>query len=65
MFVKLRFVIVSAVDVGAVEADGGNFTVAIRSDVSCLTRMRTSRDARTPLPCVLPSAEHCVEETVV
>jgi hypothetical protein len=69
MFVKLRLVAVSAVDggvgLGAMVPEMGNVKVEIRSEVSSRTRMRTSRDARIPLPCVLPAAEHWDEETVV
>jgi hypothetical protein len=69
MFVKLRLVAVSAVDtgvgLGAMVPEVGNVKEEMRSEVSSRTRMRTSRDAHVPLPCVLPAAEHWVEETVV
>lgn len=36
---------------------------ANRSDVFSRTSTRTERDARTPLPWVLPAVEYCVEES--
>jgi hypothetical protein len=64
ILVKLRLV-VSAVDDGAVLSGIDDVRVVMRSDVCCLMRTRTSWDAQTPLPCVLPSAEHWVDETLV
>jgi hypothetical protein len=62
--VKLRFVVVDAT-VSDVEVGVADFRVERRSEVSLRTSTRSSRDARTPLPCVLPSADHCIDEIVV
>jgi hypothetical protein len=57
--VKLRFFfkVIGTDGDGAVDAGVGNVTGASRSDVSSRTRIRRSRDARTPVPWVLPCAE--------
>jgi hypothetical protein len=75
---KLRLLLVADEVTGALDLGGkdlvafdavnvglGRDEVCTRSDVSSRTRMRTSREARVPLPCVLPSAELWEVETVV
>jgi hypothetical protein len=52
-------------DLDAVDIGAERFEIPRRSDVSSRTRTRSSREARVPLPWVLPSAEPWEVETEV